>query len=85
MEGVSASNLQQFSRRLVRLNHEHRVKLATEAIAKAIAFYNDFLEQQERYQQETPEQREAEKASIDQQHQELVRVRDRIEVILNAS
>lgn len=64
---------------------DDRVKLATEAIAKAIAFYNDFLEQQERYQQETPEQREAEKAWIDQQRQELARVQDGIEVILNAS
>lgn len=61
------------------------VKLATESIAKAIAFYNDFLEQQKRYQQETPEQREAEKAWIDQQRQELARVQDGIEVILNAS
>jgi hypothetical protein len=60
------------------------IKLATEAIAEAIAFYNDFLEQQERYQQETPEQREAEKAWIEQR-QELARVRDGIEVILNAS
>ncbi|NEU76880.1 hypothetical protein PI95_031375 [Hassallia byssoidea VB512170] len=63
---------------------DDRIKLATEAMEKAIAFYNDFLEQQERYQQETPEYREAEKAWIYQQRQELMRVQDGIEVILNA-
>lgn len=51
----------------------------------AIAFYNDFLERQERYQQETPEQREAEKAWIDQQRQQLEQVQRGIEAILNDS
>ena len=64
---------------------DDRVKLATEALEGAIAFYNDFLERQERYQQETPEQREAEKAWIDQQRQELDRVQSGIEAILNAN
>lgn len=61
------------------------VKLAAEAIEKTITFYNDFLEQQERYQQETPEQHEAEKAWRNQHRQELARVQDAIEAILNAS
>lgn len=64
---------------------DDRVKLATEALEQAIAFYNDFLERQERYQQETPEQREAEKAWIERQRQQLQQVQDGIEVILNAS
>lgn len=64
---------------------DDRVKLATEALEQAIAFYNDFLERQERYQQETPEQREAEKAWIDRQRQQLQQVQDGIEAILNAS
>jgi hypothetical protein len=64
---------------------DDRVKLATEALEQAIAFYNDFLERQERYQQETAEQREAEKAWIDQQRQQLQQVQDGIEAILNAS
>jgi DNA-binding protein H-NS len=55
------------------------------AIEQAIAFYNDFLERQERYQQETPEQRQAEKAWIDQQRRELGQVQHGIEAILNAS
>ncbi len=64
---------------------DDRVELATKAITKAIAFYNDFLERQERYQQETPEQRKAEKAWIDQQRQQLEQVQHGIEAILNAS
>jgi hypothetical protein len=64
---------------------DDRVKLVTQALEQAIAFYNDFLERQERYQQETPEQREAEKAWIDQQRQELDRVQSGIEAILNAN
>ena len=62
---------------------DKRIELATKAIEEAIAFYNDFLEKQARYQQETPEQREAEKAWIDRQRQELDRVQKNIEAILN--
>lgn len=61
------------------------VKLATEAIDEAIAFYNNFLELQNRYQQETPEQREAEKAWIDKQRQHLNQVQQGIKEILNQS
>jgi len=64
---------------------DDRVKIATQALEQAIAFYNDFLERQERYQQETPEQREAEKAWIDQQRWELEQVQHGIEAILDAS
>ncbi len=64
---------------------DDRVNLATQALARAILFYNDFLERQERYQQETPEQREAEKAWLDQQRQQLEQVQRGIEAILNAS
>lgn len=61
---------------------DDRVKLAIKAVAQAIAFYNDFLELQERYQQETPEQSEAEKAWINQQRRELEQVQQGIEAIL---
>ncbi|MEW6495355.1 MAG: hypothetical protein AB1589_22985 [Cyanobacteriota bacterium] len=64
---------------------DDRIQLATQALEQAIAFYNEFLERQERYQQETPEQREAEKAWIDQQRQQLEQVQRGIEAILNAS
>ncbi|CAD5948308.1 hypothetical protein PCC9214_02387 [Planktothrix tepida] len=50
-----------------------------------INFYNDFLEKQNRYEQETPEQREAEKAWIDQQRQKLDDVQKQINIILNQS
>lgn len=62
---------------------DNKIELVTKAIAQAIAFYNDFLEKQARYQQETPEQREAEKAWIDRQRQELEQVQKNIEAILN--
>ena len=58
-------------------------KLVTIAIEQAIAFYNNFLELQKRYQQETPEQRQAENAWIEQQRQELMEVENGIEIIIN--
>jgi hypothetical protein len=50
-----------------------------------IIFYNDFLEKQNRYEQETPEQREAEKDWIDQQRRKLDQVQKQINVILSVS
>lgn len=58
---------------------------ALAASEQAIAFYNYFLERQNRYQQETPAQRQAEKAWIDQQRQQLVQVKNGIEAILSHS
>lgn len=54
-------------------------------ITNIINFYNDFLEKQNRYEQETPEQREAEKAWIDQQRQKLDEIQKQINIILNQS
>ncbi|MFB2880319.1 hypothetical protein ACE1CC_26025 [Aerosakkonemataceae cyanobacterium BLCC-F46] len=62
---------------------DEQVNLATEVIDEAIAFYSDFLAKQERYQQETPEQREAEKIWIKQQREELQKVKQGLEEILN--
>ncbi|MBW4503199.1 MAG: hypothetical protein KME57_27450 [Scytonema hyalinum WJT4-NPBG1] len=59
------------------------IRLAEQAIEQGLTFYNDFLERQMRYRQETPEQREAEKAWIEQQLQELAQVQNGIEAILN--
>jgi hypothetical protein len=70
---------------LIKAIFDDRIKSGTQAIEQVIAFYNYFLERQERYQQETPEQREAEKAWIDQQRQQLEQVQHGIEAILNAS
>jgi hypothetical protein len=61
---------------------DDRVKLATQALAKVISFYDDFLERQERYQQETPEQRDVEKAWIAQKRNELEELQKNIEAIL---
>ncbi|WP_254174193.1 hypothetical protein [Planktothrix pseudagardhii] len=54
-------------------------------ITNIINFYNDFLEKQNRYEQETQEQREAEKAWIDQQRQKLDDIQKQINIILNQS
>ncbi|MUG91924.1 hypothetical protein F7734_05355 [Scytonema sp. UIC 10036] len=58
------------------------VKLVEQAVEQGLTFYSDFLAQQVRYRQETIEQREAEKAWIEEQYRELTRVQDGIEAIL---
>ena len=64
---------------------DNRVEFAIKSIGKAILFYTDFLERQDRYQQETPQQRAAEKAWIDQQRQQLEQVYSNLEAILNST
>ncbi len=62
---------------------DDRVNFAIKSIGQTIVFYTDFLERQYRYQQETPQQREAEKAWIDQQRKQLKQVYSSIEAILD--
>ena len=62
---------------------EERMKLATHTIEKAIKFYNNFLEKQARYQQETPQQRAAEKDWIEYQRQQLREVQQYIEALIS--
>ncbi|MBD1826579.1 hypothetical protein NDI47_25825 [Microcoleus vaginatus GB1-A2] len=62
---------------------EERMKLAIQTVEKAIRFYNNFLEKQARYQQETPEQRSAEKDWIEYQRQQLREVQQYIEAVLS--
>ncbi|MEG4485318.1 hypothetical protein [Microcoleus sp. D2_18a_B4] len=62
---------------------EERMKLATHTVEKAIKFYNDFLEKQARYQQETPEQRAAEKDWIEYQRQQLREVQQYIDAVIS--
>ncbi|MGB5960015.1 MAG: hypothetical protein WBG73_05090 [Coleofasciculaceae cyanobacterium] len=64
---------------------DDQVELVTEALEEAIAFYNYFLEKQNRYQQETPETRQAEIAWINQQRQQLLQVKNGLEAILSIS
>ncbi|WP_407891721.1 hypothetical protein [Scytonema sp. NUACC26] len=58
------------------------VRLVENAVEQGLMFYSGFLARKLRYRQETIEQREAEKAWIEEQYQELMRVRDGIEAIL---
>ena len=64
---------------------DDRLKVGSQALVEAMIFYNEFLEKQDRYQQETPAQRQAEKAWIDSQWTEIQRVEKGIKVILNSS
>lgn len=61
---------------------EERVKLAIQTVEKAIMFYNNFLEKQARYQQETAEQRSAEKDWMEYQRQQLRGVQQYIEAVI---
>lgn len=62
---------------------DERMKLAIQTVEKAIMFYNDFLEKQSRYQQETAEVRLAEKDWIEYQRQQLWQIQQSIELVLN--
>ncbi|MEY3327748.1 MAG: hypothetical protein RLZZ115_629, partial [Cyanobacteriota bacterium] len=55
---------------------------ALSTTTEIIIFYNDFLEKQNRYEQETSEQQEAEKDWIDQQRKKLDQVQKQINMIL---
>lgn len=62
---------------------DDRLKLGSQALVEAMIFYNEFLEKQERYQQETPAQRETERDWIDSQWAEIKKLEKGIELILN--
>ncbi|WP_373537218.1 hypothetical protein [Microcoleus sp.] len=64
---------------------DDRLKVGSQALVQAMIFYDEFLEKQDRYQQETPAQRQAERAWIDSQWTEIQRLEKGIEVILNSS
>jgi hypothetical protein len=89
MFGVNLDSLEKFCEkfvpileRMIQALFSDRIQVALEAVEERMTFYNELLEKQERYQQETPEQREAEKAWIEQQHQQIQQVRQGIEAIL---
>ena len=64
---------------------DDRLKLGSQALVEAMIFYNEFLEKQDRYQEETPAQRQAERAWIDSQWTESQKVEKGVKVILNSS
>jgi uncharacterized tellurite resistance protein B-like protein/GTPase SAR1 family protein len=61
-----------------------RIEVAEEAIKQVISCYENVLEQHEKAHKETREQRQAEKAFIAQQRQELEQVQKNIEAILHS-
>lgn len=62
---------------------DRRIKLAIQTVEKALRFYNDFLEKQARYQQETAEQRSAEKDWMECQRQQLLEIQQYIEAVIS--
>ena len=90
MMGVSLDQFEDFSKevgstteKIISSIFKDRLNSAIAVIEESISFYNDLLEKQTRYQQETQEQRQAEKAWIDQQRRQLEQVQQGIEAILN--
>ncbi|NJR49993.1 MAG: hypothetical protein HC780_10935 [Leptolyngbyaceae cyanobacterium CSU_1_3] len=55
---------------------EDRIELILQLLNQSIQFYDDFLEQQQRYQQETPDQRQSEQNWLMTRRQDLEQVRD---------
>lgn len=66
----------------VKMVIDDRVKLASSIIEEMITFYSQLLEKQNRYRQETPQQRLAEKHWIDKQKETLGKVQADISCIL---
>lgn len=71
--------------KLVALVINDRLAMLEKVVEWALTFYNHFLSLQQRYQQETPEQRTAEKAWLDQQRQQLQQLLDSVEINLTIS
>ncbi|MBW4681421.1 MAG: dynamin family protein [Microcoleus vaginatus WJT46-NPBG5] len=69
--------------KIIGSSFDGKVEQAEEIIAKAISFYENLLEQQEKTHKETWEQREADKAWISQKRQELEQVQKNIELSRN--
>ncbi|MBK1987635.1 hypothetical protein A0J48_008805 [Sphaerospermopsis aphanizomenoides BCCUSP55] len=59
--------------------------LINEVVKETISIYENILEQQEKAHQETLEQREIEKAFINQKRQELEQVQKELQTIINKS
>jgi hypothetical protein len=62
-----------------------RIEGSSRVIAEAISLYENLIEQQEKAHQETLEQREIEKAFINQKRQELEQVQKELQTIINKS
>ncbi|MDJ0556713.1 MAG: TerB family tellurite resistance protein [Microcoleaceae cyanobacterium MO_207.B10] len=62
---------------------DEKIDLATQMTEQAIKLYEDFLKTQARYQEETPEKQEIEKAWIREQREKLERIEKEIETVLS--
>lgn len=62
-----------------------RIEVSSRVIAEAISLYENLIEQQEKAHQENLEQREIEKAFINQKRQEIEQVQKELQTIINKS
>ncbi|BAZ28366.1 dynamin family protein [Cylindrospermum sp. NIES-4074] len=81
----SKDKVYQTTQEIINAVFHERVKSTSRVIAEAISLYENLIEQQEKVHQETLEQREAEKAFIYQKRQELERVQNELEIMINKS
>jgi hypothetical protein len=61
-----------------------RIQFSQNFLNIYLGFYNDLLEKQSRYQQETSEQRLAEKAWIDQQRRSLLEIQAKLDELISS-
>lgn len=91
MLGVSLADFDETARivdsilvRLIDSICDHLSNLAIESLEEVMSFYSQILELQDRYQQETPEQRDAERFWIEQQRQRIAEIEKGLKVILSS-
>ncbi|BAY61552.1 dynamin family protein [Calothrix brevissima NIES-22] len=60
-----------------------RIEIAAKKIEQAISFYENLLEQQEKFHQQTVEDHHADKVIIDQKYQEFEQINHKIKSIIN--
>ncbi|MBD2388538.1 hypothetical protein [Cylindrospermum sp. FACHB-282] len=81
----SQNKVYQTTQEIINTVFDNRFEAASKVIKEAISLYEILIEKQEKVHQETLEQRETEKVFIYQKRQELERVQNELEVIVNKS
>lgn len=81
----SVDNIAEKLNQIINEVFNSRLEAASQVIAEAISIYENILEQQEKAHQENLEQRETEKAFINQKRQELEQVQKELQTMINKS
>lgn len=67
---------------IIKAIFDERLSLINQWLEQAIAFYNNFLEKQTRYQEETQEIRQIEKSWLNEQKEQLITMKQNIDDLL---